>query len=110
MIKECILAKTGIQFDMDYLRDALDFDFDDLLTEVKNKGMEIADLGGAYEEIGHYAQESLEKKEKAKVEGDSDHGFFDQLIRLAWVWWIFEFLSLRSTYQDPRGNWIRLRR
>ena len=109
MKKECILAKTGIHFDMGYLRDALDFDFDDLLTEVKNKGIEIADLGGTYEEIGRYAQESLEKKKKAKVEGDSDLGFFDQLI-FDPFWWIAELLPLRSTYQDPRGNWIRLRR
>ena len=117
---------------MDYLRDALDFDFHDLETEMKNKEIEIADLGEAYAEIGNYARESFDKKEQAKAEADSQptvvndspqthfHGLrhyihdvfdqiFDQLV-LAWFWWILEILPLRSTYQDPQGNWIRLRR
>ena len=132
MIKECILAKTGIQFDMDYLRDDLNFDFDDLMTEMKNKGMQIADLGEAYGEIENYAQDSSAKK-KAKAEADSqstvskdslethNHVFrhyfhdvfdqiFDQLVLAWWFWWILEILPLRSTYQDLQGNWIRLRR
>jgi hypothetical protein len=153
MIKECILAKTGIQFDMDYLKDALDFDFDDLVTEMKEKEIEIADLGEAYAEIENYAQESFGKKEKeieiadlgeayAEIENYTQESFgkkeqaetdsiangspqthfprfrhymrdvvdqiFDQLV-LVWVWWILEILPLWSTYQDPEGNWVRLR-
>ena len=130
MIKECILAKTGIQFDLDYLRDALDFDFDDLVKEMKNKEMAIADLGEAYEEIENYAQESLDKKKQAEAKTNSQqivangsphfHGFrhyihdvfdriFDQLA-IARFWWILEILPLRSTNQDDNGNWIRRRR
>jgi len=114
MIKECILAKTGIQFDMDYLRDALDFDFDDLMTEMRGKDMQIADLGEAYEKIEYYAQESREEKTERweVIRNDIKYyvheSIFDQLV-LVWFWWILEFLQLSSTYQDPQGNWIRSR-
>ena len=129
MIKECILAKTGIQFDMDYLRDDLDFDFDDLVTEMKKKGMQIANLCDAYGEIENYTQDSSVAKAEAgsqsTVANDSpqthNHVFrryfhdvfdqiFDQLVLAWWFWWILEILPLRSTYQDLQGNWIRLRR
>ncbi|KAF8723155.1 hypothetical protein AX14_009515 [Amanita brunnescens Koide BX004] len=131
MIKECILTKTGIQFDMEYLRDSLDFDFHELVTEMEEKDMKIEDLGQAYQGIENYAQESFEQAQerqeraKAKAETQSDspqthvHGFrhyihdvidtiFDQLL-LVWFWWILEFLPMLSTYQDLQGNWIRVR-
>ena len=118
MIKECILAKTGIQFDMDYLSDNLDFDFDDLMMEVKCKGMQIEDLGEAYQGIEGYAQESFEKK-AVRAEAvanlinycvhEAFGQIFDQLV-LVWFWWILEFLPLSTTYQDSQGNWILLRR
>jgi hypothetical protein len=121
MIKECILAGTGIQFDMKYLRDDLDFDFHDLVTEMDGKNMNIDDLGEAYRRIEEYAYESYEQAypQTAISPQTHSHGFrwyirdivdsiFDQLL-LVWFWWILEIIPMLSTYQDPQGNWIRLR-
>ncbi len=130
MIKECILAKTGIQFDMDYLRDDLDFDFDDLEKEMVKKNMTPEDLGEAYREIGKYAADSrkrAQEKEQSKSAsanssvtsetylgriGRHIHDIFDDIfdqLLITWFWWILEIIPMLTTYQDLEGNWIRLR-
>ena len=134
MIKECILAKTGIQFDLEYLRDELDFDFHDLEEEMKKKNIKAEDLGEAYKEIGDYAraQQEKEKEKEASKSADANapvisetsetrlgkigrHIFdifddiFDQLVMKWWFWWILEIIPMLTTYQDLEGNWIRLR-
>ena len=120
MIKECILEKTGIKFDMDYLRDALDFDFHNLEMEMKEKNMKIDDLGEAYQGIEQYCMESKEKQAKARAKPEpqlTDGNYhihdvfatiFDQLL-IIWLWWILEFIPALTVCQDPQGNWIRLR-
>ena len=55
MIKECILAKTGILFDMEYLKDSLDFDFNGLLEEMREKNISPTDLGAGYEDLEKHA-------------------------------------------------------
>lgn len=111
MIKECILGSTGIQFDFDYLRDALDFDFDSLKKEVDKKG---SDLGGSYQELKKYAEEG--RPRAADIRKPVPYGvpqyahdivdmIFDPLI-LCWLWWLLEIIPLFSTYQDHKGNWI----
>ena len=134
MIKECILAKTGIQFDLEYLRDELDFDFNDLEEEMKKKDIKPEDLGEAYKEIGKYAAEShahaqQEKEKEKEVSKSADahvvskthlekigrhirdifDDIFDQLVMKWWFWWILEIIPMLTTYQDLEGNWIRLR-
>lgn len=67
MTKECILARTGIQFNLAYLRDTFDFDFQGLVTEMEKKNITIKDLGEGYQDIDKYAKESS-KKEQARSE------------------------------------------
>ena len=131
MIKECILATTGIQFDIEYLRDDLNFDFDNLMKEMKAKNMKPEDLGEAYRGIEEYAEER--KQERAQTESKpvianasvsckTYHSrenkrqiynildvIFNQLVRW-WFWWILEIVPMLTTYQDLEGNWIHLRR
>jgi len=118
MIKECILARTGIQFYFQYLRDALDFDFDNLKKEVDKKD---SDLGEAYQELEKYAKEGRVRARpgladiRDSPEPDPDgvrqymidivDNIFDRLI-LCWFWWLLELVPLFSAYQDRRGNWI----
>ena len=131
MIKECILAKTGIQFDMAYLRDVLNFDFSDLEEEMKKKEMTPEDLGEVYKEIGKYAAESRaaaqEKALSKSANGNASvtsethsgrigrhiHDVFDdivdELVILWWFWWLLELVPMLTTYQDCEGNWISLR-
>ncbi|KAF8326159.1 hypothetical protein F5887DRAFT_1139000 [Amanita rubescens] len=131
MIKECILAKTGIQFDMDYLRDDLDFDFDNLEKEMANKNITPEDLGEAYKEIGKYAADSRAHAQETELSTSANANstvtsetalgrigrhirdifddVFDQLIMKWWFWWILEIIPMLTTYQDLEGNWIRLR-
>ncbi|KAF8344878.1 hypothetical protein F5887DRAFT_969295 [Amanita rubescens] len=120
IIKECILERTGIQFDFHYLRDALDFDFDNLKKEVDKKGL---DLGEANQELEKYAKEGRSRAlpGQADIRGspkpvpdpdgvrqymiDIVDIIFDRLI-LCWFWWLLEFFPLFSAYQDRKGNWI----
>ncbi|KAK2467670.1 hypothetical protein APHAL10511_000525 [Amanita phalloides] len=129
MIMECILAKTGIQFDLEYLKESLDFDFQDLLTEMGKKNIKLEELGENYQEIDKYAPRSSVQEPTLKTADNvsstshpevQSHGtgrhfrdildlIFDQLVRVWWFWWILEFIPMLSTYQDPQGNWIRRR-
>ena len=127
MIKECILAKTGIQFDMDRLRDDLDFDFDDLEKEMEKKNMTPEDLGDAYQRIREYAAESRYWKEPSKSTNannsatsethfrgivrhirDISDVVFDPLV-INRFWWILEIIPVITIYQDLDGNWISQR-
>ena len=99
MIKECILAKTGIQFDMDYLKHELKFDLEE--TKGMNNNQGIAQnkptvSNGTAETHSHHWADILDK-------------VFDQLALFWWFWWILELIPMLTTYQDPQGNWIRLR-
>lgn len=123
MIKECILAKTGIQFDLEYLKESVDFDFNGLLEEMGEKGVEVEDLGVGYEGLRGYADEVppsivVESANGGSVQTcyarangyppDRCDNIFDQLI-LVWLWWLIEFIPTLFTYQDAGGNWVRLR-
>jgi hypothetical protein len=117
MIKECILAHTGIQFEFQYLRDALDFDFDNLKKEVDKKDL---DLSETYQELEKYAKEGRARARPGLADiGDSPQpdpdgvrqnmidvidNIFDRLI-LCWFWWLIEFVPLFSARQDRKGNW-----
>ena len=120
MIKECILARIGIQFDMKYLSDYLYFDFDALLSEAS----ETIDLGSAGQELERYAKEppvqdlkDLEKVFPSKIASSSPS--FVQGVHEAYVmtfnplavllWMILEFIPFLTYYQDREENWIRLR-
>ena len=123
MIKECILAKTGIQFDLEYLKESVDFDFNGLLEEMGEKGVKVEDLGIGYEGLRGYADEVppsivVESANGGSVQTcyarangyppDRCDNIFDQLI-LVWLWWLIEFIPTLFTYQDAGGNWVRLR-
>jgi hypothetical protein len=138
MIKECILAKTGIQFDLEYLKESVDFDFNGLLEEMTRKGVKVEDLGEGYKDLRKYADKDnttvppsiiVESANGGPVQTryasnhpqanghhfhlgrhplDLRDNIFDQLI-LVWLWWFIEFIPTLFTYQDAGGNWIRLR-
>ena len=126
MIKECVLAKTGIQFDMEYLRDELDFDFDDLEKEMTRKNMRSEDLGEAYLESRARAQQEKEKEASKSADANAPvisethfgkirrhiHDIFDDVfdpLVINWFWWILEIIPMITIYQDLDGNWISLR-
>lgn len=132
MIKECILCETGILFDLDYLRDDLNFDFDELLEEIEHevdKQEQLVIRG--YEELVMYRDKQSEQAEEA--EGDVDKtpvqereteleprsfrrhaadildNIFDQLVIFWWFWWLLEMIPMLYTCQDTKGNWVRRR-
>ena len=141
MIKECILAKTGILFDLEYLKDSLDFDFNGLLEEMREKNITPIDLGAGYEDLEKHAEDQTKQEQQTAVVPtvivteaangtthihhnstrrshlragfqylhDIHDNIFDQLI-IAWLWWLLEIIPTLFTFQDPAGNWIRLRR
>jgi len=124
MIKECILCKTGIQFDLEYLQEELNFDFELLLKDMKKKNIKIKDLGDGYEELEKYVSENdlhhptnkpnmfhgpetLRQRLRRHAHDILDE-IFDQLI-LVWFWWFLEIIPMLYTYQDQQGDWIRRR-
>ncbi|KAF8340209.1 hypothetical protein F5887DRAFT_979177, partial [Amanita rubescens] len=119
MIKECILAKTGIQFDVEYLRDELEFDFRDVKTEMRQRNMKLKELGEAYQELEKYAEESPLKAlpQPFVISNRSPqthpHGYLRDIVDIIQLlmcfWWMLEFIPTLSTYQDSQGNWIRRR-
>ena len=124
MIKECILCDTGIQFDLDYLRDELDFDFGDLLEEMTKKNIKIdeklkecAREDAVHPPINKSApsstaplpeHETLRQRFRRHATDLLDE-IFDQLVRVWWFWWILEMIPMLYTYQDQKGDWIRQR-
>ncbi|KAF8623792.1 hypothetical protein AX17_007295 [Amanita inopinata Kibby_2008] len=129
MIKECIIARTGIQFDMDYLSNFLGFNFKELAEEMKAKGIPATDLGyESYADIAkldssdeaHHleSEQSPQTKVVTRAETRGHHlrrhvrdvcaQIFDQLV-IVWFWWILEVIPMLYTYQTPSGNWVRRR-
>ncbi|KAF8630318.1 hypothetical protein AX15_002991 [Amanita polypyramis BW_CC] len=128
MIKECILAKTGILFDWEYLKEDLEFDFHGLIEEMKEKNIKLEDLGEDHKIIEQYGSESphqhpvehsvmspshsVQNRSRRDIIRRHIHdvcdAIFDQLA-LFWVWWLLEILPMLCTYQDTKGDWIRRR-
>ena len=107
MIKECIAEKTGIEFDMEYLKNDLDFDIEELLKEMFGRG----DYNGCYEMIEQCAWDKHEQmKSRLKAERDNDDPISDDLAgRLKYFWEVFEWFPMLTNYQDSQGNWFRRR-
>lgn len=106
MIKECI-SKTGIEFDMEYLKNDLDFDIEELLKEMFEKG----DYDRCYEMIEKCGWDKhKQKKSRLNAERDSDDPISDDLAgRLWYCWRILEWFPMSTTHQDSQGNWLRRR-
>lgn len=117
MIKECILAKIGILFDLEYLKESLDFDFKGLGEEMKEKKIRLEDLGKGYEHLKEYDRDPIRQEVQAHHTSttvlhhlrDIRDDIFDELTN-APVWWALEFFPTLITRQDPGGNWICERR
>ncbi len=112
MIKESILAKTGIQFDMDYLRDDLDFNFDDLEKEMEKRNMKPEDLGEAYRGIKTYADHSRaraqeQESEQPKPAGANGPPELQGLSRYIyeiykwWFWWMRPMQAQAQPEETP---------
>jgi len=119
MIKECILAKTGIQFDMDYLRDNLDFDFDDLVNEMEKRKMKPEELGEAYRGIEAYAAHSrmtraqAQEKEQSKpagADGPPELQGLSRYIYEIFQWWFWWMLPVQAQVQPEQTPLQGLRR
>ena len=83
MIKECI-SKTGIEFDMEYLMNDLDFDIEELLKEMFEKG----DYDRCYEMIEKCGWDKhKQKKPRLNAERDSDDPISDDLAGRLWYCW-----------------------
>lgn len=103
MIKECILEKTGIEFDMKYLRDDLGFDIEELLKEMFERG----DHDGRYEMIEKCGWDK-DKQEISRLNAEKDVNdlIYDEL-RRGRLWYLLEWFPMSTTYQDSQGNWFR---
>ncbi|KAM6494621.1 Uncharacterized alpha/beta hydrolase domain (DUF2235) domain containing protein [Amanita muscaria] len=118
MIKECILSETGIMFDLKYLKDDLNFDFDGLISnktekqnpimqdnELKEYQLKARDPKQAYfDTLPIPMQQPRYSMHALDILAD----IFDQLV-LCWLWWMVEVVPMLYTYQDHHGNWIRRR-
>ncbi|KIL60381.1 hypothetical protein M378DRAFT_130749 [Amanita muscaria Koide BX008] len=135
MIKECILSETGIMFDLNYLQDDLDFDFDGLLKEI---GDETEKQKRIIQYVGLKACRDAQVEERNRYHGTKDAAkdtthteddprprlliqrigrhardilddIFDQLVIFWYFWWMLEMIPMLYAYQDFHGNWIRRR-
>ncbi|KIL71131.1 hypothetical protein M378DRAFT_65731 [Amanita muscaria Koide BX008] len=136
MIKECILSKTGIRFNPEYLDSQLRFNLRGLKKEIQG----IGELQDTYWDIEFYLQKQKERARRKKINRMPDirgvdkfftswPGFFDivessenlydnardigdrifdQLTHRS-TWWILEVLPTFSSFQDQSGDWIRSR-
>jgi hypothetical protein len=116
MIKECILAKTGILFDLKYLKESLGFDFNGLLEEMHEKNITPEDLSTGYEDLRNYAGDII--KQEVQTHHDSTvlqhlrdlrDETFDKLTSAS-AWWLLECFPTLFMHQDPAGDWICIRR
>ncbi|KAF5376139.1 hypothetical protein D9615_007706 [Tricholomella constricta] len=136
MIKECLLAGTGILFDFQYL-ESLGIDLLKLSKELENKNFDLAALGfhpdvlvdeskglsdtSAGPEksnailIPHRNQQHILKPShlsralhRFATHADILAKVFDQL-DLKWAWWCLEVIPTLATYQKADGNWVRKR-
>ncbi|KAF8326176.1 hypothetical protein F5887DRAFT_233355, partial [Amanita rubescens] len=104
MIKECILEKTGIEFDMEYLKNDLDFDIEDLLKEMFERG----NYDECYEMIEKCGWDK-DKQEISRLNVEKDNFAYpirDELSRSWYLWGVFEFFPMMTTYQDSQGDWF----
>ncbi|KAM6494616.1 Uncharacterized alpha/beta hydrolase domain (DUF2235) domain containing protein [Amanita muscaria] len=131
MIKECILSEIGIMFDLEYLQDDLDFDFDGLIKEI---GGDTGKQNRIIQYNGLKACRDAQVKERVSYHGtkdttnDTEDGprplliqrlhrhardifddIFDQLVIFWYFWWMLEMIPMLYAYQDYHGNWIRRR-
>ena len=118
MIKECILAKTGILFDLKYLERLLGFDFNGLLEEMREKNIMLEDLGWGYKDLETYRDAGGIIKQQVQTHHDSTglqhlrdlrDEIFDQLTSVS-AWWLLEIFPTLFTHQDHAGDWICIRR
>ena len=116
MIKECILTKTGILFDLKYLKESLGFDFNGLLDEMYEMNITPEGLGTGYEDLRKYAVDITKQAVQTHRDStvlqyirDLHDKIFDGLSGAS-GWWFLEVLPTLFTYQDPAGDWICIRR
>ena len=108
MIKECLLARTQIQFDLEYVKVSLNFDFEDLVWEMETNIAFEKDKGRVWMLM-------LLQLEKTSPGEDSlfqgIHQAFDRVFDplASGFWWILEFIPFLTTRQDSQGNWIHKR-
>jgi hypothetical protein len=110
MLKECILSKTGIRFNPEYLETQVKFSFRELEEERTKRGLERADLGDTYIDLEPYlTKPNLLKDEESRQRSylrDACDNTFDQLV-ISPLWWCLELLPAFFSFQDEEGNWIR---
>ncbi|KAF8687853.1 hypothetical protein AX14_003639 [Amanita brunnescens Koide BX004] len=118
MIKECLLAMTQIQFDVDYLRFSLNFDFRDFAQEMKTKNITFENLGANGRDFRRYdSVAKTSKLDRTEIAPEANtlvqgiHDVFDRVFDPlnSGIWWILEFIPFLTTRQDSQGNWIRKR-
>ncbi|KIL60376.1 hypothetical protein M378DRAFT_923486 [Amanita muscaria Koide BX008] len=72
MIKECILSETGIMFDLKYLKDDLNFDFDGLIKEIGNETKKQNRIM-QYHELKEYRDAQLKEREAKDTTNGTAH-------------------------------------
>lgn len=131
MIKESLLAGSGILFDLRYLK-SLGINVKALSEELKAKGHDPNALGFTPEALKELEADKaviLAPHRNLKHIHTNNHPsprllshvqrihenhvdilakIFDQLSLVFW-WWILELLPLLVTYQKADGNWVRRR-
>ncbi|KAF8325512.1 hypothetical protein F5887DRAFT_248465 [Amanita rubescens] len=106
MIKECILGKTGIEFDMEYLKNDLDFDIEDLLKEMFERG----DYDECYEVIRKCGWDKVKQEiSRLNAEKDNNYQVRDDLSRLWYFWGVLECFPMLTVHQDSQGDWFHRR-
>ncbi|KAF8716690.1 hypothetical protein AX14_012240 [Amanita brunnescens Koide BX004] len=105
MIKECMLAKAGILFDKDYLRDTLNFD---LKTRSVIKDQD--ELRGIMQ-VGNVDEITLDGRTLSANEMPKWVllSAFWEIVLAQWFWALLEYVPMSTAYQDHRGNWFRRR-
>lgn len=105
MIKECMLAKAGILFDKDYLRDTLNFD---LKTRSVIKDQD--ELRGIMQ-VGNVDEITLDGRTLPANEMPKWVllSAFWEIVLAQWFWALLEYVPMSTAYQDHRGNWFRRR-
>ena len=112
MLKECILSKTGIRFNPEYLETQVKFSFRELEEERTKRGLERADLGDTYIDLeAYFMKPNLPKDEESFQRSylrDACDNMFDQFVIFP-IWWYLDLFPASFSFQDEEGNWIRCR-
>lgn len=112
MIKECIEAKTGIQFDMEYLRNSLYFD-PEKKSEIEDKDTLRGIVGAEnvreikYTKVNDQTRSDKGPNIHVMITAVALWAFYELIIKLSWS--LLELVPLLAAYQDHRGNWFRRR-